>query len=84
MKAHHFKYLMVQVIIVLAVFSTFILILLRYQQSERSHRLASTAQSISYSIQQHFSTTEGSLTSLAYSDEIDDSLDTEKLDLLAK
>uniref|UniRef100_UPI0006D14926 hypothetical protein n=1 Tax=Clostridium sp. NkU-1 TaxID=1095009 RepID=UPI0006D14926 len=83
MRNNYSRYIAVQTVIMLIIFMAIVFVLLRSQQSENNFLLSSIGQSVSYSVQQHISITEGVLTSLAYNYEIDDEIDKRKFDILA-
>ncbi|MFT4104355.1 MAG: EAL domain-containing protein [Lacrimispora sp.] len=83
MKNKYFRYITLQAVTMLVIFITIVFLLFRYQETKNSYLLSSIGQSVSYSVQQHVSITEGILASLSYNYEIDHSIDKQKFDILA-
>ncbi len=83
MKSKYFRYIILQAVTMFVIFATIVFLLLRYQQTKNNYLLLSIGQSVSYSVQQHVSITEGILASLSYNYEIDPNIDKQKFDILA-
>ncbi|WP_367565990.1 EAL domain-containing protein [Lacrimispora sp.] len=83
MKSKYFRYIALQAVTMSVIFVTIVFLLLRYQQTKNNYLLSSIGQSVSYSVQQHVSITEGILASLSYNYEIDHNIDKQKFNLLA-